>query len=266
MDKTEKFLDHAFKEAKGARDMFCPCSDCENKKRKTRQVMVQHLCKYGFMPNYTRWVYHGEAYHPREEAMSQQLEAFDGDGGVAGWLGDYADGTFVERPTEDEEEPEPSAKAFFTMLESAQKHLHEKTTVSQLHVIGRLLGLKSQHNMTRACFDAMMAIIGGLLPEGHHLPSSLYESTRLLRALKMPYEQIHCCPKGCVLFRKEHKDAKYCPKCKSSRYVEVDKGDGKKEQNEGIPMKVLRHLPIIPRLQRLFMSEESAKQMRTIMA
>jgi uncharacterized Zn finger protein (UPF0148 family) len=48
----------------------------------------------------------------------------------------------------------------------------------------------------------------------------------------MSYEQIHCCPKGCVLFRKDHKDAKYCPKCKSSRYVEVDKGDGQKEQLE----------------------------------
>ena len=114
--------------------------------------------------------------------------------------------------------------------------------------------------MSLACFDGMLAVIGGLLPEGHILPSSFYESQRLLRALKMPYEQIHCCPKGCVLFRKDHKDAKYCPKCKSSRYVEVDKGDGQKEQLE-IPMKVLRHLPIIPRLQRLFMTEESAKQM-----
>jgi uncharacterized Zn finger protein (UPF0148 family) len=107
----------------------------------------------------------------------------------------------------------------------------------------------------------MLAIIGGLLLEGHHLLSSLYESTRLLRALKMPYKQIHCCLKGCALFRKEHKDAKYCPKCKSSRYVEVDKGDGNKEQNEEIPMKVLRHLPIIPRLQWLLMFEESTKQM-----
>jgi uncharacterized Zn finger protein (UPF0148 family) len=106
-----------------------------------------------------------------------------------------------------------------------------------------------------------MAVIGGLLPEGHHLLSNLYESTRLLRALKMLYDQIQCCPKGCVLFRKEHKDAKYCPKCQSYRYVEVDKGDGMKEQNQNIAMKVLRHLPIIPRLQRLFMSEESAKQM-----
>jgi len=32
MDKTEKFLEHAFKVAKGAIDTFCPCSQCENKK------------------------------------------------------------------------------------------------------------------------------------------------------------------------------------------------------------------------------------------
>jgi hypothetical protein len=74
----------------------------------------------------------------------------------------------------------------------------------------------------------MLGVFGGLLPEGHILLKSLYESQKLLCALKMPYEQIHACPKGCVLFRKEHKDAKYCPKCNSSRYVEVDHGDGQK--------------------------------------
>jgi hypothetical protein len=72
----------------------------------------------------------------------------------------------------------------------------------------------------------MLAVIGGLLPEGRHLSNNLYKSTRLLRAIKMPYKQIHYCPKGCILFRKEHKEAKYYPKCKSSRYVEVDKGGG----------------------------------------
>jgi hypothetical protein len=82
MAKTEKFLDQAFgKVAKGARDMFCPCSECENKKRKTRTVMGEHLCKFGFIPNYTWWVYHGEAYHPREEVVRPRLEAFDGDVG-----------------------------------------------------------------------------------------------------------------------------------------------------------------------------------------
>jgi hypothetical protein len=54
------------------------------------------------MPNYTRWVYHGEAYHPREEVVRQCLETFDNDGRVAEWLGDDEDATFTERPTEDE--------------------------------------------------------------------------------------------------------------------------------------------------------------------
>ena len=60
------------------------------------------------------------------------------------------------------------------------------------------------------------------------MPKSMYEAQKLLRALKTPYEQIHACPKGCVLFRKEYVEAKYCPKCKSSRFLEVDSGDGQK--------------------------------------
>jgi hypothetical protein len=87
MAKTEKFLDQAF--GKAASETFCPYSECENKKIKTREVMGQHLCKYGYMPNYTREVYHGEAYRPREEVVRPRLEAFDDDGEVAEWLGDY---------------------------------------------------------------------------------------------------------------------------------------------------------------------------------
>jgi hypothetical protein len=76
----------------------------------------------------------------------------------------------------------------------------------------------------------MLTVIGSLLPDGHILPKSMYESQKLLRALKMQYDQIHVCPKGCVLFRKEHKNVNYCLKCKSSRYLEVDSGDGQIEE------------------------------------
>jgi hypothetical protein len=62
------------------------------------------------------------------------------------------------------------------------------------------------------------------------------------------------------LFRKDHKDAKYCPKCKSSRYLEVDSGDGHKRQLD-IPVKIIWYLPFIPRIQRLYMTEQTAKQM-----
>jgi hypothetical protein len=119
---------------------------------------------------------------------------------------------------------------------------------------------KSECNMSREHFDGMLTVIGSLLLDGHILPKSMYELQKLLRALKMPYEPIHVCPKGCVLFRKEHKDEKYCPKCKSSRFLEVDSAEGQKRQLE-IPVKILRYLPFLPRIQWLYMTEESAKQM-----
>ena len=104
----------------------------------------------------------------------------------------------------------------------------------------------------------MLIVIDSLLLEGHLLPKSMHKSQKLLHALKMSYEQIHACPKGCVLFRKEYIEAKYCLKCKSSRFLEVDSGDGQKRQLD-IPVTTLQHLPFIPRIQRLYMVEESAK-------
>ena len=120
------------------------------------------------------------------------------------------------------------------------------------------MALKSQYSLSRDAFDGMLTVIGSLLLEGHLLPKSMHESQKLLCALKMPYEQIHACPKGCVLFRKLHKEAKCYPKCKSSRYLEVDSGDGQK-RHLTIPVKILRYLPFIPRIQWLYMTEESAK-------
>ena len=76
----------------------------------------------------------------------------------------------------------------------------------------------------------------------------------------MPYEQIHAYPKGYILFRTEHAEAKYCVKCKSSRFLEVDSGHGQK-RHLTIPVKILWYLPFIPRIQWLYMTEESAKQM-----
>jgi hypothetical protein len=74
------------------------------------------------------------------------------------------------------------------------------------------------------------------------------------------YEQIHACPKACVLFRKEYIEAKYCPKCKSSRFMEVDSSDGQKRELD-IPVTILCHLSFILRNQRLYMTKESTKQM-----
>jgi hypothetical protein len=120
------------------------------------------------------------------------------------------------------------------------------------------MAFKSQYSMSRDTFDGLLTVIGNLLLDDHVLLKSMYEAQKLLRALKMTYEHIHACPKGCVLFRKEYAEAKYCPKCKSSRFMEVDSGDGQKRQLD-IPLTILRHLLFISRIQRLYMTEESVK-------
>jgi hypothetical protein len=257
--KTNDFLKLAFGEsAKGAILVLCPYKRSANRKRKNKVDMSKHLLKNGFMLDCTRWVHHGEAHRLTEEVARPRVEDFDASARVAGMLDDWHEGQYGEGRTE--EEMEPTTKAFYDMMSSAQKPLHDQTLVSQLDAIGRLMGFKSECSMSREHFDGILIVIGSLLLDGHILPKSMYESQKLLRALKMSYDQIHICPKGCVLFRKEHEDANYCPKCKSSRYLEVDSGDGQKRQLM-VPVKILRHLPFVPRIQWLYITKESAKQM-----
>ena len=258
MQKTQAFLDLAFAKLKSAKVTWCPCTRCRNTRQQTKSEMSNHLCRWGFTSGYTRWTFHGEVIRARDEVVRQRIDELDSDAGVGDMLHDFHEAHFDEERME--EEPEPTAKAYYDMLASAQQPLHGHTNVSQLDAIARLMAVKSQFALSREFFDVILTVLGTLLPEGHILPKNMYEAKKVLSALKMPYEHIHACPKGCILFRKEHAEAKYCPKCKSSRFVEVDSGDGQKRQL-AVPMKVLRYLPPIPRIQRLFMTEESAKQM-----
>jgi hypothetical protein len=256
---TDAFVERTYGEAaKRASLVPCPCSKCVNWKIKSKKAMVEHIWKNGFTPDYIRWIFHGEVHRAREEVVRQRVEDYDADAGVADMLNDYHEAQFTGGCTEDK--PEPTAKALYDMFDAAQKPLHGKTKVSQLNVIGRVMAFKSQYSMSRDEFDDLLMVIDFLLLEDHVLPKSIYEAQKLLRALKMTYEHIHVCPKGCVLFRKEYTEAKYYPKCKLSRFMEVDSGDGQKRQLD-IPVTILRHLPFILRIQHLYMTEESTKQM-----
>jgi hypothetical protein len=208
--------------------------------------------------NYKRWIFHGEERaRIREKEVRARLEEYDGDARMADMVVDYNEARGNEGLVE--EDLEETAKAFYEMMYLAQKPLHEKTTILQLDAIGRLLVLKSQLSLSRDGFNLVLAVLGTMLPKDHMLPKNTYESVKLICALKMPYESIHACPNGCVLFRGEElKAAMHCPKCKASRYVEVDGSDGKKEQSKILEM-VVQYLPLTLRLQRMLMTEESTK-------
>jgi len=230
ISKTNGFLETAFGRTGGRDKVWCPCNNCENKMEQTKMQMGKHLGRFGFMPGYKWWICHGEA-RMRDEAVRQCIVDLNADGGVGDMLDDFHEAHFGEgcmEEEEDEEEPEATAKAYYDMLSAAQQPLHGQTMVSQLDAIGRVMAFKSQYHLSHDAFDTMLMVFGSMLSKGHILPMNMYESRKLLRALMMPYEQIHACENGCVLFRKEHEEATHCPKCNSSRYMEVDSGDGHK--------------------------------------
>jgi hypothetical protein len=93
-----------------------------------KDTMGKHLVIHGYTLGYHQWIHHGEADRIREEAVRPRLEAFDDDAGVADMLDDAHQAHFAKG--HDKQEMEANAKAFYKMLDSAQKPLHERTHVS----------------------------------------------------------------------------------------------------------------------------------------
>ena len=92
-----------------------------------------------------------------------------------------------------------------------------------------------------------------MLPQDNVLPDSLYSTKKLLKVFDLGYEKIHACINDCYLFRKELEHHEECPKCGTSRW-KVNKST--KHIYKGVPAKVLRYFPIIPRFRRMFRSPE----------
>ncbi|KAK1686634.1 hypothetical protein QYE76_047482 [Lolium multiflorum] len=87
------------------------------------------------------------------------------------------------------------------------------------------------------------------------IPKSYAEALGIIGRLGLGYDSIHVCPNNCVLFRKGHAKLNNCPKCNASRWRD---GDGRRK----IPEKVLRHFPLIPRLQRMFISKKQSEEVQ----
>jgi hypothetical protein len=139
--KTHAFLERAFGEvAKEDSLVPWPCRKCATRKRKTKKSMGEHIWKNGFTSYYTRWIFHGEAHRMREVVVRQRVEGYGADVGLVLMLNDNHEAQFAEERTEDE--PEATTKAFYDMFDGAQKPLHDKTKVSQLDAIVRIMMFK----------------------------------------------------------------------------------------------------------------------------
>nr|GEZ93946.1 hypothetical protein [Tanacetum cinerariifolium] len=92
--------------------------------------------------------------------------------------------------------------------------------------------------------------------KGYKLPPSYYATKKTFKMIGLGYESIHACEHDCCLFQgKENKDLYFCPMCNTSRWNDSN------TPRKKVPKKVLRYFSIIPRLQRLYKSSHTAKEM-----
>ena len=81
-----------------------------------------------------------------------------------------------------------------------------------------------------------------LLPPSNILPRTYQDLSSIMKEIGMHYEAIHACPDDHVIYYNQHEFATECTECHVSRY-HTD------EVTKKVPQKVLRYIPIIPRLQ-----------------
>ena len=153
--------------------------------------MTSHLCHWGFMPNYFRWIAHGERHVHVDRVESVNTDCLED------MLCDFGDAMHVDNV---DEEPTPDAKAFYAMLSAVRDPLHECTQTSRFATVTHLMGIKSQYNLSGDCISSLLKLWQDTLPQGNKMPSSLYECKCILAGLKMPLLKIDACVNHCMIY------------------------------------------------------------------
>jgi hypothetical protein len=162
----------------------------------------------------------------------------------------------VEPGADDGNNEEDEEKANFDPrdLEDAVHELYTGAKSSKLAATILLLNLCMVHGVSNCFADELFSILHKhLLPDRNSLPKNHYAAKTLTKKLGLAYKSIHTCEVGCVLYRGEYANETNCPTCGSPRF--------KDPVRKKFPVKVLRHFPIIPRLQRLFRSPTISRLM-----
>ena len=134
--------------------------------------------------------------------------------------------------------------------------LYAGAPVTKLAATMLIMTICTMHGVSNKFVDELLFLLHKyILPAPNSLPTNMYHAKVLVEKVGHSYESIHACKNGCVLFQGDaHKDLTVCPVCNASRY----KACGKSQ----VPVSVLRHFPLIPRLVRWYKSPRIAKLLR----
>ena len=129
-------------------------------------------------------------------------------------------------------------------------------SVTKLAATMLIMTICTIHGVNNKFVDELLYLLSKyILPHPNSLPSSMCQARVLVEKVSHSYESIHACKIGCVLFEGDaNKYLTKCPICHANRF----KACGKSQ----VPVSVLRHFPLIPRLVRWFKSPRIAQMLR----
>ncbi|XP_019238267.1 PREDICTED: uncharacterized protein LOC109218359 [Nicotiana attenuata] len=272
-DGLRQFLDFAFEHGSvDGRVIKCPCPKCDFNKWQRRDVVEEHLILKPFPKNYNFWYWHGEESNATVQQTSQSthiieynlqhqdpMEVMIND--AFGFTRNNVNEPGVSSNHINREEIFDEGHVeghnedyikFYELVEDGNQPLYEGCTkYSKLSFLIKMYHIKCLCRMT----DKAMSMILELLKDAFDakIPGSFYEAKKTINKLGLNYTKIHACPNDCMLYFGENEGLQECKRCKSSRWK-----DNKKKQ----PAKILRYVPLKPRLQRLFMCSKTAESMR----
>ncbi|CAL2229846.1 unnamed protein product [Prunus armeniaca] len=267
LDGIEDFIEIARRHNPGATRIHCPCRRCNNTLWETIENVGFHLVRNGMIETYSIWNLHGEQLDnasssnatgvdniepivdPNEQVMDIINDAFP-----------FASTNINQEGEDDVPTPMDSAEfeQYEQLLKSANHELYPGCeSFSVLTAIVELMHGKIKYRMSNLCFDYFLGVFKRMLPTDNCLPKDHRQAQKVLNGLGLGYKKIHACKNNCMLFYKEYETLDTCPICKESRFKMTSQNRMTK-----IPQKVMRYLPLKPRLQRLYMSTHTTTDMR----
>ncbi|KAK9073871.1 hypothetical protein SSX86_006465 [Deinandra increscens subsp. villosa] len=260
----DEFLDFIFSTEGVDGQITCPCIKCRNQKWVDREEAKIHLICDGFIKGYRIAPCNSKTrdtpmLDAEDDMQGLVHDAFHG-------FGENIHDNEPETVHESQSLPNTNAKKFYKVLEDAKKELYPGCKkFSVLSFIVRLFHIKCIGKCNDKGFSMMLDTLREAFPDAS-IPKSLYELRKIIRELGLTYEKIDACPNDCMLYWKENKNKTECDTCHKSRYKSPE-NDCEDESttldtHKKIGAKVLRYFPLIPRLQRLFMSSKTAASMR----
>ncbi|CAH1453971.1 unnamed protein product [Lactuca virosa] len=146
----------------------CPCVNCINLCHHSIGNVCYHLFAHGFDENYKIWSFHGEKQPKSDSRCPNNSIPLD-----AIYTKDMLHDAFKYV---DEE-----LDSLKSLLEECDKPPYVGSKYNSLSGLLKFQHLKGQFGWSDASFDALLSVLKDILPSNNIIPSSIYESKKLLK-------------------------------------------------------------------------------------